>query len=385
MAPETSNQPDHSPLTDPKILLADNESRLAKKLLHKYYEAKEKGTLTQVLGCSDARANAGDFMSDPIIEFEASIAAAGDKTFMTRTVIHPGVQQILTIQHFDGSTISKDKPPKGCGGLGVKEERVNTNAHPAEKGILAYVDRRIHHPGIYNQSISSAVEVAKHTDKPVLAGAMDHLTGVIHPFALITNHGRNIDASVPMDQFNDPSYIYRNGIPDLLDTEIPESFLRVLRSNRRRVAQLARLHPDIDRTQKIQDPPAIVITTALLPTSIRYPSTFGEPNTNFDISMPYVKSNGRVMGLHEQGLEEVLAQLEYPIGNAIQAQTGHGGHGFHKTNRLIIETPDLQLSRKVGSIVRSEAWMKPWLHIPGNQIWITQVISGHTTAAEALR
>jgi len=79
------------------------------------------------------------------------------------------------LQHYDGSTVTVDKPPTGCGGLGVKKQRVDKKEQPATGGILAYVDR-IHHPGIYNQSYREALALAQFTDKPILAGALDHLT-----------------------------------------------------------------------------------------------------------------------------------------------------------------------------------------------------------------
>lgn len=376
---------EQSPLTDPKILLEDNASKEAQGHIVGYQAAKAGNSLTEFDGCSDARANIGPLVPREDIIFRPSIAAAGDKSAFKHVIAHPATRQFITLQHFDSSTVTTDEPPMGCGGLGVKKQRVEKNEQPAASGILGFVDR-IHHPGIYNQSYREALALAQYTDKPILAGALDHLTGLIHPFIVFADKGKTMIASVPFGKFNDPSYIYRNGIPDLPDAQIPPTLLEILLSNRRQVKSLATRYPDLAETQKIQDPAAIILTTSLLPTNLRYPHIFGQLNTNFGIEMPIVKKNGEIIGINERAFKtDVLAQLEYPIGNAIQAQSGHGGHGFRETHRLIIETPEIGLSRKIGRTVRSQPWMTPWLGLHGNEVWVAQVVSGRTQVAEVLR
>lgn len=370
---ETHKNREHSPLSDPALLLEDNRSKEAQEHIAGYQKAKQTEGLTEVEGCSDARPHVGTFIPRDDIIFRPSIAAAADKSAFKYLIEHPATKQFIVLQHWE------------CGGLKVKKQRVAENAHVSEEGILGYVDR-IHHPDLYNQAYQEALGLARYTDKPILAGAIDHLTGLIHPFVLFTDQGKTIHASIPLGKLHSISDMDKESIPDLPDTLIPESLLEILQSNRDRVAWLRVHNPNLSESQKVQNPDAIILTTSLIPTDRRYPHTFGKPNTNFGIEMPITKKDGIIVGINERAFErDVLAQLEYPIGNAIQAQSEHGGHGFNKTHRIIIETPGMDLSRKVGRVIQSKPWMKPWLDLPQNQIWAVQVVSGHTKTADVLR
>lgn len=370
---------ERTPLTDPKILLADNRSKEAQGHIAGYAAAKTGPGLTEIDGCSDARAHVGAFVPGDNIIFRPSIAAAGDKSPYKWLIEHPSTKQFMVLQHFADTGVL---PPLDCGGLKAKEQRVSKNVPAAEEGIGGYIDRIGHHD-IYRQAYREAQAIAHYTEKPILAGAIDHLSGLIHPFVIIGDQGKNIQGSVALGKLHDISFIYRNGIPDLPDEYIPESLLEVLRANRKQVAWLKKHNPELATRQKVQDPDAIILTTSLIPTDRRYTHTFGRPNSNFGIEMPISKKEGIIVGINERAFEQdVMAQLEYPIGNAIQAQSGHGGHGFNKTHRLIIETPNMDLSRKIGKVVQSKPWMAPWLNLPQNQIWVGEVVTGQTRAME---
>ncbi len=375
---------EQSPLTDPRILIEDNRSKAAQRHIAGYRAAKDGENLTEVEGCSDARANAGVLIPRDDIIFRPSIAAAGDRSVFKYIITHPATKQLIVLQHYDGSTVTDKDHPTGCGGLGAKKQRLATKENPTGSRLLAFIDR-IHNPDVYSQAYREALAVAQITDKPILAAALDHLTGLIHPLVVFKNNGRTIDASVPFYKFNDPAYIYRKGIPDLPDDQIPASLVDILKTNREQVAVLNREYPDFAQSQKIQNPAAIILTTSLLPTNIRYPGTFGRLNTNFGIEMPIIKDDGVMRGIDRRAFDQdVLAQLEYPINNASTAQSGHGGHGFDSMHRLIIETPNIELSRAIGTEIASLPWMQKWLALPHNQIWVGEVITGQTNAMETL-
>ena len=133
------------------------------------------------------------------------------------------------------------------------------------------------------------------------------------------------------------------------------------------VAATAQAHTNFEERQRTQNPRAIVMSTSIIPPELRYPVTFGRPNEYFGIHIPMRKGDQGVF-VRKENIGAIMGELWYPIHN------GHTGHGFSRTKTIVIETPDLGLSRNVAAAFLSRSWSGEFQ----GQVLIAQVNQGQT-------
>lgn len=205
----------------------------------------------------------------------------------------------------------------------------------------------------------------------------------VYPLAIVTDSGRAIISAVPLENlfslknqglYADQEFptLSKEQLSNLTGTQL-DFFQNWLAVNRHQWEI-----PD-DRfinEQRGQNPSTIVFTTEARPLSIRYPKTFGKPNTSFEITLPYLKNNeGEVIDVDINGLITGRAQLQYPFNHAASAPENGP---FSNTVNLLIETPRMELSYKVLEKLSQDSALKAWQGSRNGKIILTEVKGGVT-------
>lgn len=372
---------------DPTLLQMENRSKRANFLIGRWYELKGMRDLMVVHGCDDARVGDGVRVFDnPGIISLRSIAAAsvygGNEDFFNWVYGHSSARAIVVAGHYDGSIYTPGSEPMGCGGLKEKKKMADEAepAHHSRKttSVVDYVRNLIIHHDPLKQSVVSALRIADAFDKPVVAGLIDHSNLAFKPVLIIDHKGQSIRTAVSLEKLFTPGNqaLYENGIPELdFDLSNPD-WLFSLREGNQKASQR------VPSGQKTQNPHTVVISTEIRPVSIRYPETFGATNTNFCVTLPYVKPTGGVIGFTDLAVSQSLAQAEYALLNAISAEEGQA---FSSTRNVLIETPDLDLSRGLAGMFADRALTRQWLDKKRGNIIVSQVNHAETSFMEKFR
>ncbi|MCX6730681.1 MAG: hypothetical protein NTZ55_02435, partial [Candidatus Roizmanbacteria bacterium] len=244
------------------------------------------------------------------------------------------------------------------------------------------VSALIEHSDVVVQTLISAARVAKKTDAPIYASLVDHRTYRWSPIAVF--HGGTINTQIPLSALfaYDPAQIYQNGIPEMPIINDRSLLSDLYAENRIQMDEMLRRNPDFYMTQKTQDPHSILFSTDVRSPRIRYPNLSG-PNTMFRVRVPYEKdAGGSITGINPQHLESSFAQVQYPISHTVGSSVGKP---FHSTRNLIVETPDLDLSREVADKLAEKEWMRPWIEQEGGNIIVAQVAHAKTEHAETMK
>lgn len=368
------------PMITPKALYEDNHSEQAGRLRQEREKARRKGDLTAYFSCGDARIFTPKPESSMSIR---SIAAGGSKIPYERLVNNRGVARIVVLDHHDGDTVKPGQKPNGCGGLAAKEQ-VNGDKPGQKDGILEYIEHEVKHPDVIIQALLTAEEIARITDKPVMAATQDHLTEIIYPIAVFLEKGNHKLTAIRLgdiagDQYN-PTRLYADGIPVLPDYLIPPNFLELLEANRKEVAYLEKHYPNLRKKQKVQNPKMVVITTAIMSMRVRYPTISQEPGSLFKLNVPR-KKEGTHTSISHADLTRTLNQAQYPIQHSVKNHDDPT-KPFSATNTVLIETGDMDLSRKLAGEAVEKPWMKDWLSLPDHQIIVARTQAGITSEIE---
>lgn len=353
-------------------LMADNRSEDALVNRVHWDRSRKQGNLIAYFRCSDARVKP---VGLDAISW-GSIAATSQAEYLAA---NRGIKASVVVVHFDGDSIAPGKIPLGCGGLSAKLES-QTNNNGNKEGIHKFVDEKITHPDPFIQSWVSASRIAKASGKPVLAVAQDHLTLEMHTFASflyidgykITKSA--IDETDIIEGNYDPAKIYENGIPVLSEDEISPTFQEILDQNAKEVKILNERYPNLREMQKVQKPRMIMLSTDIRSARVRYPDTSSTPGSIFKLHVPREKAEGAI-NIPTDELENCLNQLEYPIRNAI-SNFGNPILPFSNTDRLIIETADIHISKQLAQKTLGKDWMKEWIRLPNRKIIVVQTKSG---------
>lgn len=372
----------------PQDLLSDNRSLKAQLGVSGYMAAKGAAELVAMYGCSDARADLRSFNEKVRTAFLGMIAAAGNPEPFRHLFKHEGVGGVVVSGHHSGETVKDGCAPGGCGGLGEKGHLVShmpDEHHPVD-GVLRYVQEEIAHPDVLIQSIASAREIARFCETPVLAATTDHLTGLMYPLAVFMHRGRSIELATPAywlepNRYN-PAEIYEHGIPRLRDNQVPDIFLDLLEKNVERVRELM-LEPNFAESQRVQNPGTLLLATSPIQAGDRYPGLYGRPNTAFKLHLPIHKSEAGVVTIPQDWLSGILVQTQYPVMHTNETTDRH--KPFGRMDRVVIETPTMDMSREVARSMMERPWMQDWLKDPRRKVIITQVQSGNTQDADYLQ
>lgn len=375
---------------DASLLRRENSSPKARSLIKKWLGIEKAKDLFVFHSCDDAREGDGvSIFNNPGIISIRSISAAnvfgGDEDFFKWIYQAPAVRAIGVAGHYDGSSYIEGEEPLGCGGHGEKRKiGRETAGNTSRKTASAedYVRKLIVHEDPLKQAIVSAIRTASIVDKPVVAGLIDHSSLSFKPVMIIEENGRKIRTAVSLEDLlsSDNKLLYRNGIPELsFDLSNPDWLYSLRQSNQEVVKKLL---ADFSLGQKVQNPHTVVISTDIRPMSIRLPYTFGENNTGFGITLPYSKDVSGKINVTNKAIDQSFAQANYPLDHAIKAQAGQP---FSNTRNVLIETPDLDLSRSLAKKLLQKNWGQQWLEAKKGQILVAQVNSAQTNFLEKFK
>lgn len=363
----------------PDSLHEDNHSPQAQLNREQWEEKRIKGELIAYLRCSDARLKP---VGIGAVSW-GSIAGADnpDRKFAAdnRRI---GVSIVLT--HFDGDTVKLGEVPTGCGGLKAKEEIGNTTH---KNGIGKYISEVVGHPDMLIQAWVSAENMAAVSGKPALAAAQDHLTLQIYPIALFTPQGdgemlirSKVRVKDTLATSYDPKRIYENGIPTISESSLPDVFRKIMQENMQDMQETHSKYPDLGKMQKVQHPRMILFSTDIRSARVRYPKLSSVPGSIFKVIIPREKVEG-TLHISDGSLERCFGQLEYPILHSV-ANHNDPNESFFNTDRLIIETGSIDLSRQLAQRAMEQEWIGKWLKLSDKKIIVVQTIAGVSNVIE---
>ena len=365
--------PKSETLITPGTLYQDNRSPKAHSNVTDWDINRLDGLHIVTATCADARI---EVPMDTNTERIHTIAVGGPKNPYENLFKGRNIRAAVALAHHDGDTITPGRMPTGCGGLGAKAE-IKANGKRKNMGVEQYVDRDVYHEDAILQACVSALEIAGLTDKPVLAATQDHLTGEIHPLlAFWSNNSTRFTAcnrSVSIKDLLDPvkyapAKIYQEGLPCLATKDLPEELQEYMAANQREVDLLHENHPDFRQMQKIQNPETVILTTDIRPTRLKYPTLFEKPGSFFRLTIPRIKNSQgeEYTGIEfsQEELQRVFEQVQYPIEH------------FSKVKNIVIETPSLEWSNKIGRALTEEGFMEKWVERLGSQILALETRGG---------
>jgi hypothetical protein len=357
----------------PKFLYEDNHSSQAQINREKNEDARMHGKRKAWRKCSDARGLVAGV--DAILWGSIAGADEADTKFATDR----GTEASIALSHYDGDTLIPGEMPSGCGGLNAKKE-IGNEKH--KEGIKKFVSEKIkiHDPLIHTLFLAEDMAIWGH--KPTLAATQDHLTLQIYPVALylpqengeIVIRSRIRSQDTMATSYN-PKRLYENGIPTISESSLPDCFIKVLEQNVRDVQEFNSRYPDLRKMQKVQNPRTILLSTDVRPLSTKYPTLASIPGSVFQVIVPRGKIEGSPY-INEEDLQNSLDQLEYPISEAIKHH-GSAGKAFADTDNIVIETGNLDLSKKVAQkAIMERDWIREWLKLENTEITVAQSIAG---------
>lgn len=382
-------------------LVADNRSRQAIYNRQRSQAAFEAGEIDVTAACSDARVIVPNLIHSVKL---GSIATGGARGHFLELFNDGRIRSIINLAHFSSQTLSPGKRPTGCGGL-IEKEKIEQNGSGGNADgddIAGFIENDVFHSDVIVQTSLAARSIAKLSEKPVMAAAEDHLTGQIYILAvyqrkngvLMSLFNENIDPlSISREHYDEES-IYKNGLPSFSPESLPDDF-RVfydyIKVQEEKMERMKVWYPNLEETQKVQNRvKAVLWTTDPRPAELRYPLLFQEPGSLFLVSQARIKD---VISGHypEQDvrvptipLREGLKQVQYPLSEAV-AHADDPQKAFSKTNTLIIETGNLDLSIRLRDEVLKKAWMRRWMEIPHNQIITVATYGGVIKDIEEFR
>lgn len=362
----------------PESLMLDNRSPKADEGRDSFERNKAEGRLRFVEGCGDARSMIPEPEETVPVR---SIAAAGTKP--DKVLKSPSVRTAVSMGHFDGETVTLGKRPTGCGGEKAKEDSLNGDQDKKPvKGIEYYVRHNIQHPDVIMQSIISAGKIARQSEKPTLAAVQDHRTATIYPIAVFLQGGVHRISQIAEEDLilYKKDSIYSDGIPALDESMIPDEFKDFIEAGRKQVRELVVKYPNLREMQKVQNPRMIVLSTELMSMRLRFPKTSEMPGMIFKLHVPREKI-GIGISIRSEDLEESLMQAQYPISRAVE-NFRKQGHSFSITDRLMIETDDMETSRDLATRLAEQEWMQDWINLQDHRIFIAQAQEGISNVEE---
>lgn len=356
----------------PQSLYEDAHSLETIRGIQQWEEARRNRDITVWMGCSDARL---------IIPYKNSISArsiatAGAKEPYDKLVESDMVKRVVILAHHDGDTVMPGARPTGCGGLGAKAD---AEMAKSERRIARFVGEHVQHPDVIMQAWISGLTIAERTGKPVLAVTQDHLTGIMYPLGAFTNSGQVIRSGVSVRKLlegqYDPAQIYANGLPVLPENAIPDDVRDILEENRKQVVDVNQEYPNLRHLAKKQRQARMVVfSTEIRSMRLRFPQTSDIPGTIFKLHIPRQDIGGATY-IPKEVLESSLDQAEYPIHYAVE-NYGRPQEQFSLTDRFLIETNDIEMSKHLAHQLLQEEWMQDWAALADHRIIVAQTQGG---------
>lgn len=369
----------------PDSLLTDNQDPNTQEGINNWRNTREGHNLVVVDKCSDARSFEDEPEGKVILP---SIAASGPIEPFDRVYQDPKVKAIMALSHYSGLLVKIGENPPGCGGRAGKAAQKNGTG-PIEGDTNLFIRKHVPHEDVVVNSVLRALKLSRITGKPVLAGAQDHITGLIKPLAWFQTNERGKhrgESEIPLDFLveggYDPKRIYENGVPSLPIEALPEDLAQLILDNQNHVATLEAAFPDFHRSQEVQNPKTLLLSTSTKPARIRYPRTFGLPGTFFSLRFGRERIDGGDI-VNPESLHEGLRQAHFAIHNSVRNH-GNDAEQFSRTNTVLIETSSLDSSFDLAVELSEKDWMKEWMGLEGHQILLARTRAGVTDRVERL-
>ncbi len=359
----------------------DNDSPEAKDAREEFTKKEEQRELWAVEGCADART-----LTSTKIAIR-KVAAASDPA--PRLASDKSIGLWIADSHFDSDIFEIGKTPTGCGGLGAKLEIGNNRIQ--EPGVYRFASEEIADHDPVKQAIVTARNIfALSHGKPVLATLQDHRTFHIYPLAFfqVGDDGEEDVRSAVLGRYLDPKHydpgiIYANGIPSLKEYNLPENVQAFLRRHRKLAQQMQGLYPDLHELQGVQKPRMVLLTTDRRSARQKFPKLASVPGSMFKITL-FTEGSHETVQIGEKETEAALDQLSYPIRDKCLLNYGDPTKPFSNTDKIIIETPNIELSRLIAGKALQETWIKQWLELPERRIILLQTNDGIVNDVEEL-
>lgn len=369
----------------PEALIEDNHSLKSRELTDQWRENRDSGNLIIEEPCSDARPP--EAVSQNITRIP-SIAASGSIEPYYRIYTGPQSKGIILKPHYSKLLFTPGQIPRGCGGSGAKEQMMLNGEESVEGDIGRYVAKLPHADPLINALYKSQT-IANFVDKPVLATAQDHISGEVKPFAWFQRTPRGtieFQSAVPLNWLfannYSPEIIYAEGIPELKRQDLPEVFRERLAEYDAYNDELHHNFEDFEESQKVQNPKTIILSTNIKPRKILNPVIFGLPGSVFEVRAERNRFEGEDT-VNDESLREALNQIHYPIAHSVKNHENNA-KDFSKTNRVLIETSDIDLSLQLACELSEKLWMRQWMQLPNHRILVSQARGGRITKAEYL-
>lgn len=348
-------------------LLTDNKSIEADKRRSQWEANRENKSLVLLNTCSDARIVTPLPTSSVVVR---SIAAGRSLEPFGKLISHKSIDSVHIMGHHSGKTIVKGEAPKGCGGLGVKEDQMKHDKIPHSE-VEQWVAENVCHSDSLYHAFVKASDVQDFTDKQILLSTQDHLDHTIYPMAGFIG---GLRAPIHYEDFSqyDSNDIYRSGIPSLPETElIGSSFEQYLkRYYAEQFPELLSAYAEHDRsTQETQNPNMLLITTNVRPPEVCYPELTKRPNKVFVETLAREKVNDEIQ-IQDRDIRNVVAQAQYPISH------------FGRLNTIFIETGDIKQSERIARELQAKAWFIAWREGKAHQIIIGESKAGKLQAVK---
>lgn len=364
----------------PESITRDNRSHLAEERRNKWNEAKRDGNLIAYFRCADARVQPTGIEAMSL----GSIAAAFKNPEALAPILSDkGIKASVVLAHVDGETVKLGEMPAGCGGLAAKKDIGNSEQNG---GTAEFISEVVIDKDPVVQSLWTAKQIAIISNKPTMAAIEDHRTHQIYPVGFFNiEKGQMISiistasAETTVGKYQ-PEKIYADGLPVIDSNILPEVFTNLLEQNQKETMEELSKYPDLKRMQKVQRPRMVWFTTD--PSSLRQkvPDTASIPGSIFKVHAIREKING-IGRVDDELLKSYLGELQYPLEHSVE-NSHDTSLPFSNTDRLIIETGDLELSKTLAEEVIKQEWMQKWTRLNGRRIILLQTNSGVINAAE---
>lgn len=360
----------------PEGLWSDNHSLAAYEGLARWEELHDTGRLITIKRCSDAR------VMVPKGAFYVSAIAAGGIQGLYLPLVEQS-QGALVVAHYDGSTAIPGVRPRGCGGQDEKakmseEERRSIGSDD----VAGYVREFVTHEDPIVNALYTAGQLSDLTEKTVLAGAQDHLTGETNIIAVFNRERgkHSIQLALPWAQMirantpegYDPRVLYEAGVPKLDMGDLPEFYAQIMEQQQTQMKAYNAMYGDLSVWNKVQNPSAVVITEDARPKSITYPAHFGGPNSVFSVRMPRMHTPNLGVQVNDWAINLAIRQAEYALGNAV-ANADQPDKGFNSLRTLILETRHPEIGNAALEHLKRRPLIHDFLRLPNSQI-ITSIV-----------
>lgn len=358
------------PVIDAERIYRANRSPASVQRRKLWEKTCSLGELVGYITCADARIY-------PSVHGRSihmsSIAAGGNRNLYSELLKDKSLAWFINATHFAQTLLTTTGNLEGCGGLQAKAKQVLKGIPQVRAGIHQYVEEKIQFPDVIRQSVAGAIDLSKHTEKDVYAAVQDHISGQLFLLRKVVNgkpSDRNDNISDLLNDTNPKAVHKVTQLPNLSPDELPDEVNQYMEAYNKQVKHLHELFPDLMRTQNIQNPKMLIISTDRRPVGDKIADISEKPGTVFRLQAPRgIKQNGKMI-LPELGIEEVFQQAGYPFSQ------------FDGLKTLYIETHAMDKSSELWKRMSEQPFIQQWLQQPNINIVLGEVHGGEINNIE---